>query len=189
MGKIYQRHLKSATDKSQSIDLKIMNEKIKTKKAPINYKKALTRLMAVQILYQYDFLDGEKKIDEVKNDVVENYLLNPELDACSFRDEIDENFLNTLLTGVALDTPKIDSEITEFLRDGWTIEKIEDVSRQILRFGTFELKFMHDIPAKVVLDQYVDIAASFFDSGKITFINATLDAVAKKFRGEEFLSK
>jgi N utilization substance protein B len=121
--------------------------------------------------------------------VVENYLLNPELDACSFRDEIDENFLNTLLTGVALDMPKIDSEITEFLRDGWTIEKIEDVSRQILRFGTFELKFMHDIPAKVVLDQYVDIAASFFDSGKITFINATLDAVAKKFRGEEFLSK
>jgi N utilization substance protein B len=111
------------------------------------------------------------------------------LDACSFRDEIDENFLNTLLTGVTLDTAKIDSEVAEFLRDGWTMEKIEDVSRQILRFGTFELKFMHDIPAKVVVDQYVDIAASFFDSGKITFINAALDAVAKKFRGEEFLSK
>ena len=66
------------------------------------------------------------------------------------------------------------------------MEKLDGVARQVLRLGAFELKFIKNIPLKVVIDEYVDIAASFFDSKKITFINATLENLAKKFRAEEF---
>ena len=152
----------------------------------LNYKKALSRLMAVQIFYQYDFFNRERKLEEIKEELIENYLLDPELETSSFRKEIDESFLNNLILGLSLDGEKLDAEITEFLKGDWSLDKLEDVSLQILRLAVFELKFLPAIPAKVVVGEYVDIAASFFDKKRLTFINATLDALAKKFRAAEF---
>jgi N utilization substance protein B len=51
---------------------------------------------------------------------------------------------------------------------------------QILRLAAFEIKFLLDVPTKVVIDEYVGIAASFFDETKVTFVNAVIDGIAKK---------
>lgn len=162
-----------------------MNQKLKTEKAT-HHKRTLSRLMAIQIFYQHNFFGDEKKLTEVKEDVIENYALDFEEDISSYREKIDENFLNNLVAGLELDSKKIDEEISEFLKEGWNLEKLDDVVYQILRLGAFELKFMKDTPLKVIIDEYVDIAASFFDDKKITFVNATLENLAKKFREEEF---
>jgi len=162
-----------------------MPKKTKNKKTFQSRKRSLSRLMAIQIAYQYAFLGDEKKLDEVKKDVVENYLIDTEETLSSYREKIEEEFLDNLISGVFLDPQKLDEEISEFLKTGRSLEQFDEVLHQILRFGAFELKFMKDIPAKVVLDEYVDIAASFFDSKKVTFVNATLDNIAKKFRSEE----
>lgn len=163
-----------------------MSNKSKTNKASPNHKRSLSRLMAIQIFYQHNFFGDEKKLHEIKEDVIENYVLDHEESISSYREKIDETFLNNLIAGLELDSKKIDEEISELLKTGWSIEKLDDLVLQILRLGAFELKFMHDTPLKVVIDEYVDITASFFDDKKITFINAALENLAKKFRAEEF---
>jgi N utilization substance protein B len=163
-----------------------MNSKNK-KKSP-HKKRSLSRLMAIQIFFQNDFFAGEKKLEEIKEDVIENYLLQSEENPSSYRQKIDEDFLNNLISGLALDLAKIDEEISNNLKEGWSLAKLDFVVLQILRCGVFELKFLSDIPFKVVIDEYLEITASFFDDKKITFVNAVLESIAKKFRSKDFNS-
>jgi len=142
--------------------------------------------MAIQIFYQNDFLNGAANLAEMQQDLIENYALDADKNLESFRAKIDEVFLNNLVSGVALDLKTIDAEISQFLSGDWNLEKLDDVARQILRVCTFELKFLSQIPAKVVIDEYVDIAASFFDQKRTSFFNAIIENLAKKLRPEEF---
>lgn len=157
--------------------------KNQTGKKPISgRKRTLSRLMAIQIFYQFDFFNREKNLEEILREVVENYLLDTKKDPTSFRSKIDENFLNDLVFGVASDVTKIDLEITNFLKAGHRLENLDDVLKQLLRMGTFELKFLQEIPFKVIINEYVNIASCFFPTPKIPFVNATLNNLAKKFR-------
>ncbi len=154
------------------------------KKPNSNLKRSLSRLMAIQILYQYNFFNYEKKLEEISKELLENYTLKADEEASSYHDKIDQEFLNQLTSGVFLDE-SIDDEISEFLKTNSTIENIDDIVRQILRLGAFELKFCKDTPFKVIIDEYVDIAASFFDDNRIKFVNGILENLAKKYRFEE----
>lgn len=153
---------------------------------PVNRRRTLSRLMAIQLSYQYDFLEDQKELEEMKDDMIENYTLDSEDNTKSYRKEIDESFLNNLITGLTHHYDETDGEIANFLKESWNLESLDDVLLQILRCGTFELKNFQDIPAKVIIDEYVDITASFFDDKKITFANAVLDGLGKHFRKEEF---
>ena len=147
----------------------------------ISRKRTLSRLMAIQILYQHKFFNGDKSFAQIKEDVIENYALQEDEELSSYLDKIDEEFLDNLIAGVGLGG-NIDDEIQLLLKDGFTLEKLDDVLQPILRLASFELKFMQDVPYKVIIDEYVDIAASFFENKKITFINGILENLAKKFR-------
>ena len=83
--------------------------------------------MAVQILYQQNFLKNEKTFDELKNDLVENYLFCDTQEPTSFAQKIDEDFLNNLLTASKLDEGKIDLEIAEFLQDEANLARLEEI--------------------------------------------------------------
>ncbi len=154
---------------------------MKINKKTANRKRSLSRLMAIQIFYQYNFLNQEKDIIEIKQDLIENYIIDCNEDTSSYSDKIDEDFLDNLITGITLNN-NLDNDIQEFLKDGFTLEKTDQVLQQILKLGTFELKFMLDIPYKVVIDEYVDITAAFFDEKRTTFVNGILESLAKKFR-------
>lgn len=145
-------------------------------------RKSLSRLMALQIFYQYNFFNGNHDLEKIKNDLIENYALQEHETISSYRSQIDEDLLATLVNGLSLYMKKIDEEINLFLRDGQKIEMLDDLTIQILRLAAFELKFMQQVPAKVVIDEYVGIAASFFEKSKVTFVNAVVDAMAKKMR-------
>ncbi len=151
-----------------------------------NLKRTLSRLMAVQIFHQNEFLNNEKTVDEIKQEMMENYLIDPADDLSSYRDKIDNVFLDNLLSGIALDDKKIDADISEFLKAGWKIENLEGITAQVLRCGAFELKYVKNIPPKIVIAEYVDIAAAFLDRKQLTFVNALLEKLARKFRAEEF---
>ncbi|MEZ6021920.1 MAG: transcription antitermination factor NusB [Hyphomonadaceae bacterium] len=69
---------------------------------------------------------------------------------------------------------------------GWRLERLDAVARAILRAGCVELEQRHDIRVAVVIDEYVEIAKSFFDGPEPGFVNATLDACAKDLRREGF---
>ncbi len=165
-----------------------MNIEPKTKTkipAPAYRKRTLSRLIAIQIFYQFEFHEEKIELEEIKNTIIDNYVLESEENISSYRKKIDQNLLNSLLAGIALGMKDIDSEIESCLKDKWELQNLPDVMLYVLRLGAFELRYMHDVPVKVVLGEYVDIAASFFENKKVTFVNATLESIAKKHRADE----
>ena len=76
----------------------------------------------------------------------------------------------------------IDAAIRRRLAEGWRLERIDSTARAILRAGAFELIRRPEIPAEVVIDEYVEIAKSFFDGPEPAFVNAALDAICRDAR-------
>ena len=86
------------------------------------------------------------------------------------------------------DQVAIDRAIDQTLAEGWPLRRIEALMRAILRAGAFELLKRGDIPARVVIKEYVDVAGAFFDRDEVGMINAVLDALARKNRVKEFMA-
>lgn len=145
-------------------------------------KRSLTRLIAVQSLYQFEFYNRQTAIDILSKQLVEDYFLseNKKIESCE--KEIDQEFLESLLSGIILVVDKIDQEITSFLKGEWKIENLPEMTWHILRLGAFEIKFMKDTPTKVIISEYVDLAACFYDAKQITFVNSILQNIANQNR-------
>jgi N utilization substance protein B len=72
------------------------------------------------------------------------------------------------------------------LTPGWPLQRIDATLRAILRAGAYELTARADVPGRVVVSEYVDIARAFFDPDVAGMVNAVLDAMARKLRPAEF---
>jgi len=94
----------------------------------------------------------------------------------------DEAFFAALVRGVVEEQLAIDRAIGRRLARGWRLERIDATARSILRAGAFELMRRADVPAEVAIDEYVEIAKSFFQGPESGFINAALDAIARDER-------
>ncbi len=143
--------------------------------------RSASRLGAVQALYQMDIGGSELA------DVLADYgagRLGTEFDdgQCG---EADYGFLKAIVEGVVEDQVLIDTKVNECLAKGWTLARLEATSRAILRAGGFELMFREDVPPKVAISEYVEVAKAFFSGSEPGFINASLDALARKRRAEE----
>jgi len=158
---------------------------MKKQKNFLHRKRTLSRLMAVQSLYQFDFYQGQEKIENIIENIVENYSLDGESEIRSYKDKVDKDFLQNLVINLLPKSQEIDEEIKIFLQEGWELAQLPDLILFILRCACFEFKFS-DVPAKVVINEYVDIAAAFYETKKITFVNSILENLAKKFRASEF---
>jgi N utilization substance protein B len=148
-------------------------------------KRSLTRLIAVQIYYQYDFYKEQKEIKEIKDAVINNYLLDENENLSSYQEKIDSNFLENL-TSQFSNIHQFDEEIEELMENNNKLDVLDNVELQIFRLSAFELKYIKNISAKIIIDEYVDIYASFFDEKKINFANAIIDKLARKNRKEDF---
>ena len=62
----------------------------------------------------------------------------------------------------------------------WKLERIARMELAILRLALFELLHMPDVPAKVVINEAVELAKDFGDDNSGTFVNGVLDAVARE---------
>ena len=58
--------------------------------------------------------------------------------------------------------------------------------RAILRAGSYELAHRSDVPARVVITEYADVAGAFFDREEVGLVNGVLDALAHRLRADEF---
>jgi N utilization substance protein B len=72
------------------------------------------------------------------------------------------------------------------LASGWPLKRIETVLRAILRAGVYELDCKHDVPARVVVSEYVDVASAFVDRDETGMVNAVLEQLARQLRAGEF---
>ncbi|WP_031548736.1 transcription antitermination factor NusB [Parvularcula oceani] len=145
--------------------------------------RTMARLGAVQALYQMEH-SGQGVDGAVRE--FQNHRLGGELDGEAIR-EADDAFFEDLVRGVVELQRKIDPYIQARLREGWTLKRLDATARAILRCGLFELIRRTDVPYRVVIEEYVELANSFFGAGETEprFINGVLDSSAKKIRPDE----
>lgn len=89
-----------------------------------------------------------------------------------------KDFSNILVDGVIKNLPLIDSKISSSAKN-WTIDRMAVVDRNILRMATYELLFVHDIPAKVTLNEAIEIAKKYGGDDSSSFVNGIIDRILK----------
>ncbi|HXZ18324.1 MAG TPA: transcription antitermination factor NusB [Candidatus Acidoferrales bacterium] len=85
-------------------------------------------------------------------------------------------FAHRLFTGTVAAAPQLDA-LVERHATNWRLDRMSAIDRNILRLAAFELKFA-TAPARVVLDEAVELAKKFSDDAAPAFVNGVLDAVA-----------
>lgn len=110
-----------------------------------------------------------------------SHWIGADIDGDRFADA-DEGFFDDIVRGVVRLQTKIDPAIERRLAAKWTLARLDSTARAILRSGAYELIQHTSTPASVVIDEYVEIAASFFGEDEKRFVNAALDGVARDFR-------
>lgn len=148
---------------------------------PANQRGA-ARLAAVQALYQMEL--GGATLPDVLAEF-ETHRLGKEVDGEQYRDA-DGAFFREIVTGVVDDQRVLDPAINAALSPGWPLARIDATLRAILRSGAFELAHRGDVPGRVVITEYVDVAKAFFEDEVPAMVNAVLDALARRMRPGEF---
>lgn len=145
-------------------------------------KRGAARLAAVQALYQMEIGGGE--IADVIAEF-ETFRLGQEIDGDEYR-EADAVFFRDIVTGVVADQKVIDPKVHQTLVEDWPLKRIDVTLREILRAGLWELMRRRDVPAKVAISEYVDVARAFFDGDEPKIANAVLDKLARTYRPDDF---
>ena len=95
-------------------------------------------------------------------------------------------FFKDVVAGVVRDQARLDPLIDDALQKGWPLKRIDAILRAVLRAGSYELEHRKDVPGRVVVSEYVDVANAFVDREETGMVNAVLDQIARQFRADEF---
>jgi N utilization substance protein B len=145
-------------------------------------RRAAARLAAVQALYQMEVAD--KGVNDIVAEF-EAHWIGKEVEGEQYNDAEIEFFKN-IVSGVQQDQFAIDKTIDATLAAGWPLKRIEALMRAILRAAYYELRSRADVPARVAIVEYVDVAGAFYGREESGMINAVLDALARQARPKEF---
>mgnify|MGYP000099462379 CR=1 FL=1 len=145
-------------------------------------RRGAARLAAVQALYQMDIAGAG--INDIFAEF-ESHWLGNEVEGDEYL-PAEAAFFRDVVSGVVRDQGKIDPILDEALTRGWPLKRIEAILRATLRAGAYELSHRKDIPARVVIKEYVDVAHAFVEADEAGMVNAVLDQIARQFRADEF---
>lgn len=134
--------------------------------------RQLARRSAMQAIYAWQFTDAE--LGE----------LNAQFGDAEQMRKGDKDYFLACLRGVVRGVDALDPLFGPYLDR--RIDQLDGVERAILRLGTFELKERLDVPARVVIDQWVELAKGFGAEESFRYVNGVLDRVARDQRRAEF---
>ena len=135
------------------------------------------RLGAVQALYQMEMSgSGAEEVTQEFADFRFQDLPVPP----------DGDFFAAIVQGVPQHQVEIDRAVAGSLSQNWKLERVDSILRAILRCGVYELVARRDVPARVVIDEYVAVANAFFGGDEPGFVNGALDNIARRKRAPEF---
>ena len=130
------------------------------------------RTFALQAIYQWQMAGGELSALKAQYMTKNDYL------------KVDWPFFQDLLDHVLKNVSELDELIAPLIVRGE--DTIQPIERAVLRLATVELKYRLDIPFKVVLDEYIDLAANYGSEEGDKFVNAVLDKLAQTLRALEY---
>ncbi|KJS19833.1 MAG: antitermination protein NusB [Hoeflea sp. BRH_c9] len=143
-------------------------------------QRGAARLAAVQALYQMD-IGGAGVLEIVAE--YEAHRLGNEIDGEQYR-PADAAWFRAVVSGVVENQRALDPEIRASLTEDWPLSRLDATLRAILRAGAWELTAKKDVPVAVIVNEYVDVARAFFADDEPKIVNAVLDRLARKYRGE-----
>jgi N utilization substance protein B len=132
------------------------------------------REAAVQMLYQWEV--GRAAI----GDVTETFWTQSPAAGAPTAEPLQE-FAMSLATGVAGSVAELDPMIGE-AAEHWRVERMNVLDRLILRLAVYEFLHQHDTPAKVVINEALELARTFSTDEAVRFINGILDAVRRRLQ-------
>ena len=153
----------------------------KTADAQMLQRRSVARLAAVQALYQIEF--GGGKAEEVIDDFV-NHRLGNEIDGDRYG-EADADFFRSLVRGGAGRQEELDALLKGSLSRDREPSRLDGILRALLRAAAFELLARKDVPGRVVINEYLDVANAFFGGPEPRLVNGVLDNLARHLRPQE----
>jgi N utilization substance protein B len=151
--------------------------------APRNAKaRGAARLAAVQALYQMDMtaIDLNQVITEF-----EAHRLGKEIEGFQYHGA-EGAFFRDLVEGVVREQLRIDPLVDRHLAEGWRLNRLDSILRAILRAGAYEILMREDVPSRVAITEYVDLAHAFFGGDEPKVVNGILDKLAREIRPKDF---
>jgi transcription antitermination protein NusB len=150
------------------------------RKPPVT--RSAARLGAVQALYQMDLAGTD--VGEVlaqfsaraSGDAFEEGQCGP----------ADFPFLKEVVDGVVREQLTIDPAVNRLLDKSWPLVRLDATLRAILRAAAYEIMFMENVPARVAINEYLDVAHAFFDEQEPKLLNGVLNSLARQRRPDEF---
>ncbi|MFZ0888434.1 MAG: transcription antitermination factor NusB [Candidatus Binataceae bacterium] len=127
----------------------------------------LGRELALQALYQIDLSGAESRDDLAR------------LFANFPADERARSFAIELVEGVRRERAALDKHLAESI-ENWSISRLSRVDHNILRLALFELLYRAEIPARVTMDEAIELAKRFGDRDSSRFVNGVLDQAAER---------
>ena len=140
--------------------------------------RSVARLAAVQALYQMEV--SHIGVEHVIREFTD-HRFDRDIEGVTLA-SADEGFFADLVRGVVSEQGRVDAAIARHLAQNWRLERLDATVRAILRAGAYELANRPDVPTEVVIDEYVEVAKSFFEESEPGFVNGALDAVARDVR-------
>jgi transcription antitermination protein NusB len=168
----------------------------KQKKPPQDAQtpRSQARMAAVQGLYQMDLAgtDVTDVIDQFETlrfaPVKQKALADGEEPTADLSNA-DATFFAEILRGVVRRQRDIDPMVDEQLAHGWRLVRVDSILRAILRAGVFELMERIDVPPRVAINEYINVAHAFFDEDEPRVVNGVLDKIGRKLRPDAFAAK
>ena len=151
--------------------------------APTPSRRQAARLAAVQALYQWQ--EGEHAPAEI----IEQFLnvRTGEAGEGGMRRDADRPLFKDVVEGTVAHKDELEQTVSAALAEDWTWKRIDRLVRAILLAGAYELLHRRDVPPRVAINEYVEIAHAFYDQGEPSFINSVLDRVARQARSAELV--
>lgn len=135
----------------------------------ISHRKKARNLL-VQALYQWQLADG------VAHDIEAQFRADNAA-------KIDWEFFHQALKHIITNADDIDKTFTDKLDRG--LDQLDPIELALLRLGVFEFTERIDVPYKVVINEYVDLAKKYGATDSHKYINGVLDKLAKQYRALE----
>ncbi len=159
-----------------------MEDESKPQRRPAGLKRSAARLAAVQALYQIEVTD--RPSSGVVTEFVK-HRLGQEIDGENYG-MADKALFANIVEGVERRREDLDGMISSVLPSDWPLERLEIVLRALLRAGVYELLERADVPGRVVVSEYVDIAHAFFSGKEPGMANGVLDRLAHTLRPDDW---
>ena len=138
-------------------------------------------MAAVQAIFQWQ--EGEHAPGEIIDQFLKVRV--GEQGEGGMRRDADRPLFKDVVEGTVAHKDELEHTVSAALAQGWTWARVDRLVRAILLAGAYELVHRSDVPPKVAINEYVEIAHAFYDQGEPNFVNSVLDRVARQTRSAE----